>query len=149
MRFPQKKGAGIIDISVPVAGFTTPQLTEDPNIGGYSHLKPDVEIKDRKKVPLIEGGFVDLTRFPGPKGFDDIHIFIKDESKEFCFTALSVPQEDYLYFQLKDPRVLGSTMFWMSNCGHHFVPWNGLSCFLQQVSSKRSKRCIAKQCRNV
>jgi hypothetical protein len=125
MRFPEKEGDGLIDISTPVAGFTTPQLTEDPKIGGYSHVKQDFEIKDRTKVPLIEGGFVDLTRFPGPKGFDDIHIFMNDKSEEFSYTALSVPEEGYCYFQLKDPGVLGSTMFWMSNCGRHFVPWNG------------------------
>ncbi len=125
LKFPNIEGAGIIDMSEPLTGFTAPELIEDPSGGGYSHLKPGFEIKDRKNVSLIDGSNIDLTRFPGPKGFDDIHMFVNDDSKEFCFSSVTVPEEGYLYFQLKDPKILKFTMLWMANCGRHFPPWNG------------------------
>ena len=33
--------------------------------------------------------------------------------------------EGYLWFSLKDPKVLNSTVFWIENHGRHGVPWNG------------------------
>jgi len=30
-----------------------------------------------------------------------------------------------VWFALKDPRVLASTLFWISNGGRHYAPWSG------------------------
>ena len=125
LQLPNREGAGIIDISEPLAGFTTPEPIEDPKMGGYSQLQPNYEISDRSKVLCMNGQSIDLTRYPGPKGFDDIVIFINDSSRDFVYTALSLPEEGYLYFNLKNPKVLSSTLFWMPNGGRHYAPWNG------------------------
>lgn len=125
LQLPEREGAGIIDISEPLAGFTTPEPIEDPKNKGYSQLQPNYEITDRSKVLCMNGQSVDLTRYPGPKGFDDIVLFINDSQKEFSYTTLSLPDEGYLYFNLKDPKVLSSTLFWMPNGGRHYAPWNG------------------------
>jgi hypothetical protein len=34
-------------------------------------------------------------------------------------------EEGYTWFALKDPRVLRQTIFWLSNGGRHYAPWNG------------------------
>jgi len=125
LKLPDREGAGIIDISAPVAGFTTPEPFEDPKNGGYSLLKPDTEITDRSKVLCINGECADLTRYPTPGGFEDLAMFISDSRLDFAYTAVTVPEKGYLYFQLKDPRVLAQTIFWMSNGGRHYAPWNG------------------------
>ncbi|MCP4399998.1 MAG: hypothetical protein GY801_22160 [bacterium] len=125
LQLPDRIGAAIIDISEPLTGFTTPVPVEEPQNSGYSQLQLNVEITDRSKVPCLDGNSVDLTRYPRPKGFEDIVMFINDPSKDFTFTAASVVEEGYLYFQLKNPRVLAQTMFWMSNGGRHYAPWNG------------------------
>ncbi len=125
LQFPDREGAGYIDMSEPLTGFTTPILFEQPQNRGYSALKTNVEITDRTKAPCANGDTWDLTRYPTPKGFEDIAIFINDPSKEFVFSSVSLPDEGYLYFQLKDPRVLSETMLWMSNGGRHYPPWNG------------------------
>jgi len=52
-------------------------------------------------------------------------MFISDPQLDFTYTAASVPDEGYLYFQLKNPKVLAQTVFWMSNGGRHYAPWNG------------------------
>ncbi len=125
LKLPDREGAGIIDMTPPVTGFTAPKQVEDPTHGGYSSLAVDREIADRAKVPTVWGGTVDLTRYPTPRGFEDLACFVSDQRKEFCFSSVSVPEEGWLYFQLKDPKVLAETLWWMSNGGRHFPPWSG------------------------
>jgi hypothetical protein len=125
LQFPQEPGSGIIDMTEPVTGFTTPAPIEDPAMGGYTLLKSGQEISDRTKVPCCDGGLADLTRYPTQKGYEDVVLFMSDTSKEFVFTAASFPGQGYLYFQLKDPSVLPQTLFWLSNGGRHYAPWSG------------------------
>jgi len=125
IKLPDRENAGFVDISEPITGFTTPIPAEDPKSGGYSRLKQSTEIKDRSKVLCTDGETFDLTRYPTPKGYEDIVIFISNERDDFAYSSISLPIEGYLYFQLKDPRVLSETLFWMSNGGRHYPPWNG------------------------
>ena len=125
LQFPREPGSGIVDMTEPVTGFTTPSPIEDSAMGGYCLLKPGQEISDRTKVPCRDGSTADLTRYPTQKGYEDVVLFISDTSKQFVFTAASFPRQGYLYFQLKDPRVLPQTLFWLSNGGRHYAPWNG------------------------
>jgi len=125
LQCPQEPGAGIIDMTQPATGFTPPAPIEDSSMGGYSLLQTGREISDRTKVPCFDGDTANLTRYPTRKGYEDVVLFISDTSKEFVFTAASFPGEGYLYFQLKDPQVLPQTLFWMSNGGRHYSPWNG------------------------
>ena len=125
LQFPQAEGSGHIDLSEPLAGFTFPQRLEDPAGRGYSLLQPNVEIKDRTRVPTVYGDTLDLTRYPLRYGHEDVVQFVSDTSREFCFSSVTFPDEGYLFFQLKDPRVLSSTLLWRSNGGRHYAPWSG------------------------
>lgn len=125
LQLPDREGAAYLDMTEPVAGFTAPITPEDPRTGGYSRLRANERIKDRRHTPCDNGETVDLTRYPTPKGFEDVALFVSDASRDFTFTSLSLPEEGYVYFQLKNPRVLASTMLWMSNGGRHYAPWNG------------------------
>jgi hypothetical protein len=125
LKLPDRPGAGILDMSPPIAGFTTPERIEEPANGGYSNLKPGCEIADRSRVPTERGSTVDLTRYPTPRGFEDLVCFVSDPRRAFVFSSVSVPGEGWLYFQLKDPKVLAETVLWMSNGGRHYPPWSG------------------------
>jgi len=125
LKLPDREGAGIVDMSPPRAGFTPPLPVEDPASGGYSALLPGCEIVDRTRVPAVSGATVDLTRYPTPRGSEDLACFVSDPERDFVFSAVSVPSEGWLYFQLKDPRVLAETLLWMSNGGRPYPPWNG------------------------
>jgi hypothetical protein len=125
LQFPAGEGSGRIDFSEPVAGFSFPERLEDPAGRGYSLLAPGVEIRDRTRVPTVFGDTVDLTRYPLRGGFEDVVQFVSDPSRPFCFSSATFPGEGYLFFQLKDPRVLSSTLLWRSNGGRHYPPWNG------------------------
>jgi len=122
---PDKPGAAIIDMTEPLAGFTPSNPIATPDTRGYSLIKPGTEIEDRTKVPTVYGDFVDLTRYPTPKGYEDVVQFISDPSKDFVFTSVTIPEERYLYFQLKDPKVAASTLIWMPNGGNYNPPFNG------------------------
>jgi hypothetical protein len=125
LQFPEAEGAGILDLSDPVAGFTMPEVLESPAAGGYSLLQPGIEIGDRSRVPTVYGDTVDLTSYPIRRGFEDVVLFVSDAAREFCFSSVSFPNEGYLYFQLKDPAVLSETLMWLSNGGRHYAPWSG------------------------
>jgi hypothetical protein len=125
LQFPAAEGSGRIDFSEPVAGFSFPQRLEDPAGRGYSLLSPNVEIQDRTRAPTVYGDTVDLTRYPLHCGYEDVVQFVSDASRQFCFSSATFAGEGYLFFQLKDPRVLSSTLLWRSNGGRHYPPWNG------------------------
>ena len=38
---------------------------------------------------------------------------------------MALPSEGYVFFSLKNPRVLRQTVLWFSNGGRHYPPWNG------------------------
>jgi len=50
---------------------------------------------------------------------------IHEARPDFAWTAVTFPKQGYVWFALKDPRVLRSTVFWISNGGRHYAPWNG------------------------
>ena len=122
---PDKLGAAIIDMTKPLTGFTAPTPIDVPENKGYSLLKPGVEITDRSKIPTVYGDYADLTHYPMSKGYEDVAMFINDPSKEFTFTSVSIPDEGFLYFQLKDPKVTAETLLWMPNSGRYYPPLNG------------------------
>jgi hypothetical protein len=51
-------------------------------------------------------------------------MLVSDADVPFAWTAVSFPKERYVWFALKDPRVLRETVFWLSNGGRHYPPWN-------------------------
>jgi hypothetical protein len=122
---PDSTGSAILDMTEPVTGFTAPTPIDIPENQGYSLLKPGVEIKNRSKIPTVYGDYADLSKYPMPKGYEDVVMFISDDSKEFTFTSLTIPEEEFLYFQLKDPKVLSETLLWMPHGGRHYSPFNG------------------------
>ena len=124
---PFKENSAFIDLTEPVTGFSTPIPAYHPRDGegietGYSWIKHNQEITDRKKIKCIDNSYFDLTRFPIPKGYAEIVMFISDQKKDYCFSSVSVPEKGYCYFQLKDPKILTSTMFWISNGGQINFP---------------------------
>ncbi|MDX2225788.1 MAG: hypothetical protein SFY92_01610 [Verrucomicrobiae bacterium] len=125
VRFPETPGSGHISVSRFVHAQTLPTEFELPENGGYSSLKPDSPFSSLKKVPLARGGFTDISIYPARKGFEDLIMLVSDPRLNFAWTAVTFPGEGYVWFTLKDPRILRNTIFWISNGGRHGKPWNG------------------------
>ena len=125
LKFPDAPGSGLVSTSRFVYGQVLPQAFELPENRGYSWLKPGAEFKSLQKVPALSGETADLTRYPARRGFEDLVMLVSDAQAPFAWTAVSFPKERYVWFALKDPRVLRETVFWLSNGGRHYPPWNG------------------------
>lgn len=125
LKLPDVEGCGRVSTSPFAYAQVFPVPFENPEIGGYSTLKPDRSFRNLSKVPLNGGGFADLTRYPARKGFDDLVMMIAKPTLKMGWSAVTFPKERHVYFALKDPRVLRNTILWMSNGGRHYAPWSG------------------------
>ena len=124
LKFPEAPGSGLVSTSRFLYGQVFPQAFELPENGGYSWLKPGAEFKSLERVPALNGGTADLTRYPARRGFEDLVMLVSDADLPFAWTAVAFPKERYVWFALKDPRILRETIFWLSNGGRHYPPWN-------------------------
>lgn len=125
LKFPDGEGIGRITTSRIAGGWTFPATFEEPARGGYNSLKPSATFKRLDRVPLAQGGHTDLGKYPARRGFEDIVQIVHRDRPDFAWTAAAFPKQGYAWFSLKDPRVLQSTVFWISNGGRHYAPWNG------------------------
>jgi hypothetical protein len=91
----------------------------------FSCLSPDVEITDLRAVPCLDGSKADLSRYPARRGYEDLVILCADPDIKFAWSAVAFPEQGYVWFSLRDPRHLASTVLWFSNGGRHFPPWDG------------------------
>ncbi|MGO9307882.1 MAG: hypothetical protein ACLQDL_02525 [Spirochaetia bacterium] len=121
----ERQGSALVDMTPSLAGFTAPVPLGTPENKGYSLLMPGVEFENLAKVPTKLGDTVDLTSYPITKGYEDGVLLISDPTKEFVFTSLSEREKGFLYFQLKNPKVLSQTLLWMPLGGNYTPPFNG------------------------
>ena len=124
LKFPDAPGSGVISTSRFAYGQVFPGAFELPEKGGYCLLKPGAEFQSLEKVPTIAGKTADLSHFPGRRGFEDLVMLVSDADLPFAWTAVTFPKERYVWFALKDPRVLRQTVLWISNGGRHYPPWS-------------------------
>ena len=130
LSMPEQEGAVRIATSAIRFGMTNPGLFSDPRQREYQALLPGAKWSDLAKVPAAwkDTPDADLTRLPGRYGYADL-VQIANEPWEKtsgpAWTTATYPDAGYLWFSLKDPAVLRSTVFWMENHGRHGHPWNG------------------------
>lgn len=125
LNFPNYPGSGRISTSRFLHGEVVPSPLEDPASGGYSCLRVGAQTRSLTRVPLANGGYTDLSIYPARRGFEDLFLLVSDDTQTFGWTSVTFPAEGYLWFALKDPRVLRQTILWVSNGGRHYAPWNG------------------------
>lgn len=125
LKFPIAPGSGVISTSGFLFGQVFPGEFESPEKGGYTSLKPGAEFTSLDRVPMLNGRSADLSRFPARRGFEDLVLMVTDPQVPFAWTAVTFPNERYVWFALKDPHVLRHTVFWLSNGGRHYLPWSG------------------------
>ncbi len=124
LKFPEAEGSGAISTSRFVYGQVLPAVFEQPELGGYSALKMGAEFGSLDAVPTACGGSADLSRYPARRGFEDLVMVVSDAGLPFAWTAVAFPRERFVWFALKDPKVLGGTVLWLSNRGRHYPPWS-------------------------
>ena len=130
LAMPEKEGAVRIATSAIRFGVTCPSLFSDPKNREYQALQPGAKWTDLAKVPAAwkDAPDADLTSLPGRYGHADL-VQLANESWEKtngpAWTTATFADGGFVWFALKDPAVLNSTVFWMENHGRHAHPWNG------------------------
>lgn len=120
-----RNGPGRVATSKLRLAQVLPVPFENPAEGGYSSLKQGAWFDSLHKVPLAAGGTADLTCFPAREGFEDLVMVHHKDADEFAWVAVVFPEKKFLWFALKNPVHLASTVFWHSHGGRHYPPWNG------------------------
>jgi len=98
--------------------------------GEYSALRPGAVFRSLEKVPTVwkDMPFDSCASFPRRKGFCDIIQLVNKPSNGPAWVAAVNPAGGWLWYALKDPSILPSTVFWMESRGRHGSPWNGRNC---------------------
>ncbi len=125
LRFPDKLECGVLSTAPFVFGQVLPEVFEFPKKRGYSMLKPGSMFESLQAVETIYDTQTDLSRYPQRRGFEDLVMLCSNPEIEFAWTAVTFHQKGYVWLALKNPKVLPSTLLWISNGGRHYPPWNG------------------------
>jgi hypothetical protein len=113
-------------------GYTAKNKKSYYEAGVYHSLASFIKFTSLEKVPTIwkDNKYADCSVFPIRRGFEDVIQLYNAPIQDFAWAAVTVPEENYLWFSLKDPQILPSTVIWMENYGEHQHPWNGRNCCL-------------------
>lgn len=111
-------------------GMTYPGLFSDPRQGEYQSLEPGKQWQSLAHVPVAWKGQADadLSRLPDRPGHADlVQIFnlAPDAAGNPAWMTATFTDKGYVWFSLKDPQILNSTVFWIENRGRHGYPWLG------------------------
>jgi len=126
LAMPDADGVFRVSTSPIAFGMTNPSRFSDPAKGEYQALAIAAPFMDLARVPTIEKGApdADLTRLPARPGHADL-VQVVNRTDGTAWTCAVRGDEGWMWYALKDPKVLRSTLFWIENRGRHGSPWNG------------------------
>jgi hypothetical protein len=126
LAMPETEGVVHIATSPIKFGMTNPSLFSDPVQREYQSFAIGARITSLKQVPLIIKGApdADVSRLPARRGFADL-VQLCNEKGDIAWTTATRVDQGWVWFALKDPEVLNSTVMWIENHGRHASPWNG------------------------
>ena len=130
---PKENGSLIYSSSPFQFGYTQPRNpSEFGNNGEYFFLDSGKKFSSLKKVPTIwkEQPEIDCTDYPTAAGFGGLVQFYNNQNSTPAWSAAYFPKENYVWFALKDARILPATVLWIENKSRHGHPWNGRTCCL-------------------
>lgn len=119
------RSQGNIALSPFLIGSTEPLSSSSRETQSYSALRNGITFKRLGKVPLIYGGESDLSKYPCRLGFTDIVQVVANPKLPVAWNTVTFPEEGWLYFALRDPKVLRQTVLWYHHGGRYSYPWNG------------------------
>lgn len=130
LAMPTKEGSVRLASSPFRFGMTYPGLFSNPKDGEYQSLLPGAKWTTLTKVPVAwkNEPDADLSRLPARQGYADLIQLVNqpaDTSGNPAWMTATFTDGGYVWFSLKDPAVLNSTVFWIENHGRHGHPWNG------------------------
>lgn len=158
LALPEKEGSVRITTSPFRFGMTPPGLFSNPAAGEYQSLQPAQKFTDLAKVPMAwkDAPDADCTSVPARLGFADLLQIVSQPSDKLggnpAWITATNSEARYVWFALKDPAILNSTVFWFENRGRHATPWKGRNrclgledvtgCFAEGLASSNAPSAL-------
>jgi hypothetical protein len=99
----------------------TPQ--ESDSTRGRSILAHPQRFADLSAVKLADGRTVDARSYPFADAHEDFLSLFDPPDARIGWSAAVAKAEGFLFFAVKDARVLCQTSLWFSNGGRFYAPW--------------------------
>lgn len=109
-----------IAVSPKRAALTPPDPLEPAHRLAYPARATDLT-----RFPAADGGAFDLTHYSDAPGHEDFVTLVEKADRGVGWTAVSRSAEQDIVIFLKDNAVMPVTMFWLSNGGRPYAPWDG------------------------
>jgi hypothetical protein len=130
LAMPDQEGVIRVSTSPFRIGMTCPGVFSDPAAKEYQSLASGQTFTDLARVPsrFKEPADVDCSRFPARRGYADLLAMVADEARLAggpAWTAAVNTKDHWVWFAIRDARVLPTSVFWIENHGRHGGPWLG------------------------
>lgn len=102
---------------------TPPKPIEPDPISGRSILKYPQKFSELTSIKLNDNSFADASVYPFNSNHEDLFMVISKKDT-IGWSALSCPDEGWVWFSIKNTKVLPNTVIWLSNGGRNYPPFS-------------------------
>jgi len=120
LKIPDK---AFISFSDFVFGGTPPQPIETDAKLGRSILKYPQQFSDLTSIQRADNTLIDVSAFPFDTNHEDLFMIISKKDIPFGWSAVSCPDEGWLWYSIKNRDILPNTVVWLSNGGRYYPPY--------------------------
>lgn len=118
-------GGARLSFSPKQFGVTPNEALENDPARGHSMLAYPKRFSSLDELATADGGTADARTYPFSRGHEDIAVLAEQPGSSIGWSAALAAQDGFLFFAIKDARVLPETLLWMSNGGRNYPPWSG------------------------
>lgn len=118
-------GGVALSFSAKAFGITPPTPLEPDPVRGRSILAYPQRFERLDTVRLADDGMANLTHYPFASGHEDLVLLAEATGTGLGWSAGLAARDGFLFFAIKNARMLPHTILWMSNGGRTYPPWSG------------------------
>lgn len=117
-------GGARLSFSPKDFGATPATPQESDPARGRSLLAYPQRFAGLDDVGLADGGRRDMRRYPWAERHEDFLTLFDPPTARIGWSAAVAKIDGFVFFAVKDARILGQTSLWMSNAGRDYAPWS-------------------------
>ncbi|MEQ1956537.1 hypothetical protein [Mesorhizobium sp. CN2-181] len=121
----QVSGGARLSFSKKDFGATPSSAPEPDSAHGRSALAYPQRFPSLAELRLSDGGTVDARTYPFAEAHEDLVTLFDPPVASLGWSAAVASRDGFVFFAVKDARLLCQTTLWMSNGGRDYAPWNG------------------------
>jgi hypothetical protein len=118
-------GGATLSFSDKAFGSTGLCAPEPEPSRGRSVLAYPQTFASLSAIRKSDGSMADASCYPFETGHEDVVVLTEKQNSPFGWSAALAAKEGFIFFAIKDARVLPHTVLWMSNGGRLYPPWSG------------------------